>query len=205
MSRAKSPNVVRHQGGPTRIARSQALGQQGAIVWFTGLSGSGKSTVATEVEHRLLAEGRAVYLLDGDGLRLGLNGDLGFSPEDRTENIRRVGEVAALFRDSGMITLAAFVSPYRSDRDRVRGLVEENAFFEIFVDTPLATCEARDPKGLYRKARSGEIKNFTGIQAPYEAPSAPELTLDTSTLSVEDCAQQVIELLRSQGLLSPKL
>jgi len=116
-----------------------------------------------------------------------------------------VGEVAALFRDSGMVTLAAFVSPYRSDRDRVRGLVEENAFFEIFVDTPLATCEARDPKGLYRKARSGEIKNFTGIQAPYEAPSAPELTLDTSTLSVEDCAQQVIELLRSQGLLSPKL
>jgi bifunctional enzyme CysN/CysC len=170
-----SSNVVWHGGGVARADRPHA----GATVWFTGLSGSGKSTVAVEVERLLVAQGRPAYLLDGDNLRHGLNADLGFSAADRTENIRRVGEVARLFADAGVVALVPVISPYRADRDRARAIHGEAGvpFVEVFVDTPLDVCEARDPKGLYAKARAGEITGFTGIDDPYEAPEAPDLRL----------------------------
>ena len=179
MTERQSPNVVWHPGHLTREERWTAIGSAGATVWFTGLSGSGKSTVAIEVERQLLAAGRPCYLLDGDNLRHGLNGDLGFSAADRDENVRRVAEVARLFADAGVVALVPLISPYRSARDRARQVHEVAGlpFHEVFVDTPIELCEQRDPKGLYAKARAGEIRGFTGIVVPYEAPLAPELVL----------------------------
>ncbi len=172
------------------------------MLWFTGLSGSGKSTLAVVAERALFDLGCATYILDGDNVRHGLNGDLGFSPEDRTENIRRIGEVAKLFADSGCLVLTAFISPYRSDRDRVREtMIYARDLVEIHVSCPLETCESRDPKGLYKKARAGEIPEFTGISAPYEEPLAPELVVQTGELGVEECAGQVVEYLRENGYL----
>ena len=170
-------------------------------VWFTGLSGSGKSTIASEVERRLLAAGRPAYLLDGDNLRHGLNGDLGFSAADRSENIRRVAEVARLFADAGTVALVPVISPYRADRDRAREAhrIAGLGFIEIFVDTPIEVCEKRDPKGLYRKARAGELKGFTGIDDPYEAPESPELVLATATTTVHEAAALVVARLDATG------
>ncbi|HZT19566.1 MAG TPA: adenylyl-sulfate kinase, partial [Dongiaceae bacterium] len=161
-------------------------------LWFTGLSGAGKSTIAMEVERRLFQKGYMVYVLDGDNVRYGLNSNLGFSPEDRTENIRRIGEVAALFADAGMIAITAFISPYRADRQRARGAAKD-AFHEIYVKADVPTCESRDPKGLYKRARRGEIPEFTGISAPYEEPEAAELVVDTAALSIEDSVRAVLD------------
>ena len=203
ISSSTSENVVWHAGGIERSDRERRLGQRAGTVWFTGLSGSGKSTVAVEVEKRLVESGRLVYRLDGDNLRHGLNGDLGFSEADRTENIRRTGEVCRLLVDAGVIVLASFVSPFRADRDQVRKLHEDAAmpFFEAYVRVPLEVAEARDPKGLYAKARAGEIKGFTGIDQPYEEPVSPELVVDTSELSLETAAMAVIDRLRKAGLV----
>lgn len=195
----KSDNIRWHHGELDEAARERALGGPGCVVWFTGLSGSGKSTVARRVERKLLEDGVRVYVLDGDNLRHGLNSDLGFAPEDRAENIRRVGEVSRLMADAGLVTLSAFVSPYRADRLKVRSRLPEGRFVEVFVDTPLAVCESRDPKGLYQKARQGVIKGFTGIDAPYEAPEAPEVHLQTDGRSVDDCADEVVAALRALG------
>ena len=177
-----SPNVVRHASRVTREQRWAATGTNGATVWLTGLSGSGKSTIAVALEAQLLAAGTAAYMLDGDNLRHGLNGDLGFSAEDRAENVRRAGEVAQLFADAGIVAVVPLISPYRADRDRVRERHEAAGlrFLEVFVDTPIEVCEQRDPKGLYAKARAGEITGFTGVDDPYEAPLAPDLRLDGS-------------------------
>ncbi len=202
MTKTKSSNVVWQERLVRRDEREAQRGHRGAIVWFTGLSGSGKSTLAIEVEQRLFEAGVFSYVLDGDNIRHGLNGDLGFSPEDRTENIRRIGEVAKLFADAGAIVLTAFISPYRADRDGVRAIMERpDDFVEVFVDCPLDVCERRDPKGLYAKARSGEIPNFTGISAPYEPPEAAEIRLDTGALSVDEAADRVLEFLRERGYL----
>jgi len=198
----KSSNVVWHEGIVSREEREADRGHRGAIIWFTGLSGSGKSTLANAVEHRLFADECFTYLLDGDNVRHGLNGDLGFSPEDRTENIRRIGEVAKLFVDAGAIVLTAFISPYREDRDRIRRTIARAGdFIEVFVECPLEICEDRDPKGLYAKARAGEIPEFTGISAPYEAPEAAEVVVDTSELTVQEAAERVMEYLRAGGYL----
>lgn len=197
----KSQNITWHPGQHERAERERLHGHRGATLWFTGLSGSGKSTVARRVEV-LLAERRAfVYTLDGDNVRYGLCSDLGFSAEDRTENIRRIGEVCKLFTDAGTLTLAAFVSPYRADRDRVRSILAPGDFIEVYVAADLAACEARDPKGLYKKARAGEIADFTGISAPYEAPERPEITLQTDQESVDQSAQRVIRYLEQVGAL----
>jgi adenylylsulfate kinase len=195
----KSQNIVWHHGELTPDARSQIYGHRGATLWFTGLSGSGKSTVARRVEAMLAARGHHVYTLDGDNVRHGLCRDLGFSPEDRAENIRRIGEVAKLFTDAGTLTLAAFVSPYRADRDAVRALLPAGDFFEVHVAADLAVCEARDVKGLYKKARAGEIKDFTGINAPYEEPLAPELVLRTDLQDVDASAAAVLAKLEASG------
>jgi bifunctional enzyme CysN/CysC len=170
-------------------------------VWFTGLSGAGKSTIANLVEKRLHALGRHTYLLDGDNIRHGLNKDLGFTDADRVENIRRVAEVARLMTDAGLVVLVSFISPFRAERRMARGLIEAGEFFEVFVDTPLELAEARDPKGLYRKARRGELKNFTGIDSPYEVPESPELRLETVRLTPEQAAEAVLEYLRSAGVV----
>jgi adenylylsulfate kinase len=172
------------------------------VLWFTGLSGSGKSTVAHEAEARLHARGVRTYVLDGDNLRRGLNRNLGFSPEDRAENIRRAGEVARLFLDSGVVTLVSFISPYRSDRDLVRATIDEGRFAEVYVRCPLSICETRDPKGLYRKARAGEIPEVTGISAPYEEPLAPELVVDTGGSDVGSCADAVLAFLEEKGIIT---
>lgn len=198
----KSTNVVWHSGQVGRHQREHGRGHRGAVLWFTGLSGSGKSTLAVAAEKDLFNLGCATYILDGDNVRHGLNGDLGFSPADRTENIRRIGEVAKLFADAGCLVLTAFISPYRGDRDRVREIMAgDRDFVEIHVSCPLETCESRDPKGLYKKARAGEIPEFTGISAPYEEPLTPELVVQTGELSVEECAGQVVEYLRENGYL----
>lgn len=173
--------------------------QRGVVIWLTGLSGSGKSTIAVELEHALLDNGYNAFILDGDNIRHGLNKDLGFSPADRTENIRRIGEVAKLFCDANIITIAAFISPYKADRDRARGLLKELEFIEVHVKCPVAVCEERDPKGLYKKAKAGEVPEFTGISAPYEEPLTPELTLDTSKLSVEDSVITILSFLEEKG------
>lgn len=193
----KSSNLtsVEHRVNPDH--RTRRNGHRGGVLWFTGLSGAGKSTLAMEVEQRLFKKGYHVYVLDGDNVRLGLNANLGFSPEDRAENIRRVGEVAALFADSGIICITAFISPYRSDRDRARAAAK-GAFHEIYIEADLETCEKRDPKGLYRKARRGEIDDFTGISAPYELPEAPELLVSTGQESVEACVQNIIDYIVDQ-------
>ena len=194
-----SENVVWHPSELPRAERWAALGTAGATLWFTGLSGSGKSSVAVAVERRLLDAGRPAYLLDGDNLRHGLNGDLGFSAADRSENVRRVGEVARLFADAGVVALVPLISPYRADRDRARAAhaAAEVPFFEVFVNTPIEECERRDPKGLYAKARAGEITGFTGIDDPYEAPVAPELEL---TPADGDPAAQAAAVLALVGL-----
>ncbi len=193
----RSPNVVWNPSDLPREERWSALGCVGATVWFTGLSGSGKSTVATAVERRLLALGQPTYLLDGDNLRHGLNGDLGFSAEDRDENVRRASEVARLFADAGVVALVPLISPYRAGRDRARELhrAADLRFVEVFIDTPIEICEQRDPKGLYKLARAGEITGFTGIDDPYEAPESPELRLTPDAGSPDDQAAQVVAFL----------
>ena len=201
MSTPKAENLTWHIGEVDREARAAAHGHRGAVLWFTGLSGSGKSTIGHRVERMLIERGAFAYVLDGDNVRHGLNSDLGFAPEDRVENIRRIGEVARLFADAGGLVLSAFISPYRADRDRVRALMGSGEFIEVFVDTPLEICEARDPKGLYKKARAGEISNFTGLDAPYEVPESPEVHLETANLSVDEAAAQVIRYLDEQNIL----
>jgi len=194
---AGNPDIVWHPTDLDREARWSALGHRGATVWFTGLSGSGKSTVAVAVERLLVQAGRPAYLLDGDNLRHGLNGDLGFSAADRDENVRRVAEVARLFADAGTVALVPLISPYRAARDRARAVHAAAGlpFFEVFVDTPLELCEQRDPKGLYKKARAGELKGFTGIDDPYEPPLAPELVLTPDGGEPDDQAARVLTLL----------
>ncbi|MBW2293068.1 MAG: adenylyl-sulfate kinase [Deltaproteobacteria bacterium] len=198
----KSKNITWHEGQVTRTEREEMLGQKGVTVWFTGLSGSGKSTVAVAAEAALRDQGRLTYILDGDNIRQGLNSNLGFSPEDRTENIRRIGEVARLFTDAGVIVLTAFISPYREDRDQVREIMAGGDFLEVHVSADVETCEKRDVKGLYKKARAGEIPNFTGISAPYEAPEKPELLMDTMAQSVDESVAQLLGFLRDKGYLS---
>jgi adenylylsulfate kinase len=204
MSNIRATNITWHEGHVTREERSQLLRQRGATLWFTGLSGSGKSTIAFTLEHALVQQGRLAYVLDGDNIRHGLNKNLGFSAADREENIRRIGEVAKLFADASVITMTSFISPYRKDRDTVRALhVAGNLpFIEVYVNTPIATCEQRDPKGLYKKARAGELKNFTGIDDPYEAPLHPELTIDATHVSPQDAAATLLQYLEQKGLLS---
>ena len=201
MAEQKATNIVWHQGAVTRGDREKLNGHKGATVWLTGLSGSGKSTIAVALEKRLLERGVRTYILDGDNIRHGLNKNLGFSPDDRTENIRRIGEVAKLFCDAGLVALTAFISPYRADRDQVRAIMQQSDFIEVFVDCPVEVCEQRDVKGLYKKARAGEIKEFTGVSAPYEAPSAPELVIETSDQSVEKSALQILTYLERQGIV----
>ncbi|WP_065648326.1 adenylyl-sulfate kinase [Pantoea eucrina] len=193
-------NVVWHDHPVTRTAREQQHGHQGVVLWFTGLSGSGKSTVAGALEQALHQLGVSTYLLDGDNVRHGLCRDLGFSDDDRRENIRRVGEVARLMVDAGLVVLTAFISPHRAERQMVRDLLGEGEFIEVFVDTPLAVCEARDPKGLYKKARAGELRNFTGIDSAYEAPEAADITLDGEQL-VTKLAAQLLDLLRRRDII----
>lgn len=194
-------NVTWHAANLSQAEREKLLGQKGCVVWFTGFSGSGKSTIARVVEERLLRRGSAAYVLDGDNLRMGLNGDLGFSAEDRKENVRRVSAVAQLFADAGFIALSCFISPYRSDRAAARALLPEGRFLECHVATSLEACESRDPKGLYQRARAGEIGDFTGISAPYEEPEAPELRLQTEGRAVSEVADEVIAALEARGLL----
>lgn len=203
MTEQKATNVTWQDGEIAREDRNQLLGQQGATLWFTGLSGSGKSTVAVALEQALFQRGKLSYRLDGDNIRLGINKNLGFSADDRTENIRRIGEIAKLFVDSGVIALSSFISPYRADRDRVRDLHTESdsAFIEIFVDCSLATAEERDPKGLYKKARAGEIKNFTGIDDPYEAPTQAEIHLHTDKMTIEQEVDVIIAYLEQHGFI----
>ena len=198
----KSTNVHWHEGHISREERESRNGHRGAILWFTGLSGSGKSTLANAVDRRLHELGLSSYVLDGDNVRHGLNRNLGFSPEDRTENIRRIGEVAKLFTDTGVIVFTSFISPYRADRDAARALFGGGDFIEIYLAASVETCEGRDPKGLYQKARDGEIPEFTGISAPYEAPANPELVLDTGSLGVEESVARIIEYLEEKGYLS---
>ena len=192
-------NIVWHNQSITKEKRLTLLNQKPCILWFTGLSGSGKSTIANAVELELFKRGRKTYLLDGDNVRHGLNKDLGFSEQDRIENIRRIGEVAKLFVDSGLIVLTAFISPFKSDRQIARSLVKYDEFIEVFIDTPLEVCEQRDPKGLYKKARDGAIKNFTGISSPYEAPEEPQIHIKTDEYSIEECVDIVINYLIKFG------
>lgn len=201
MTEKKATNITWHEGAITKKDRERLLGQKGVVIWYTGLSASGKSTLAHAVEEKLFELGRVSYVLDGDNIRHGLNKNLGFSPEDREENIRRIGEVSVLFADTGVIAMTAFISPYRSDRDQARTLVPEGRFIEIYVKVPLGVAEERDPKGLYKKARAGEIKEFTGISAPYEEPLKAELVIDTSELNVEESRDVVIDFLTARNLI----
>lgn len=194
-------NIVWHHQKVTRADRASIKNQSPCLLWFTGLSGSGKSTIANALDIALFERGYHTFLLDGDNVRHGLNKDLGFSDEDRVENIRRIGEVSKLFTDSGVIVLSAFISPFTSDRRLVRNLFPAGEFIEVFMDTPLETCEERDPKGLYEKARAGKIKDFTGIDSPYEAPERPEVRLDTSQMSVDDCVNRLINYLLDRQLI----
>ena len=201
MTLQKATNITWHHGAITKADRERLLNQKGVVIWFTGLSGSGKSTLAHAIEERLFERGHLSFVLDGDNIRHGLNKNLGFSPEDRAENIRRIGEVASLFAKAGFITMTAFISPYRADRDKARSLLHDGEFIEIFVKVPLDVAEERDPKGLYKKARAGEIKEFTGISAPYEAPSNPELVIDTSELDLVQSAEKVLNYLEDKGII----
>ena len=201
MAQQKATNITWHETTVTAEDREKLLNQKGCVIWFTGLSGSGKSTLANAVEHVLHQQRHHTYVLDGDNVRHGLNKNLGFSPEDREENIRRVGEVAKLFADAGTVVMTAFISPYRADRDQARGLIVEGRFVEVFVDCPLEVCEERDTKGLYKKARAGEIKEFTGISAPYEPPLNPEVTVNTAELSIKECAETIVSALVKSGLV----
>ncbi len=202
MTETRATNITWHEGHVTREERAALLRQKGCTLWFTGLSGSGKSTFAYTLEHALVQRGRLAYVLDGDNIRHGLNKNLGFSAADREENIRRIGEVAKLFADCGAIAMTSFISPYRKDRDTVRALHAAGnlPFIEIHVNTPIETCEQRDPKGLYKKARAGELKNFTGIDDPYEAPANPELVLDAAKVSPQDGAAILLDYLAKEGI-----
>ncbi|HNP63126.1 MAG TPA: adenylyl-sulfate kinase [Woeseiaceae bacterium] len=203
MTKQKATNVTWHDGEISREDRYSILHQRGATIWFTGLSGSGKSTIAVALEQALYKIGKLSYRLDGDNVRLGINKNLGFSEEDRKENIRRIGEVAKLFGDAGVISLSSFISPYKDDRDEVRELHEKAGlnFIEVFVDCSLAEAEKRDPKGLYKKARAGEIKNFTGIDDPYQAPVNPEIHLKTDVMTVEEEVKIILDHLHTNGLI----
>ncbi len=203
MTERKSENITWHEGQVRRSDREAILCQRGVTIWLTGLSGSGKSTIAVAAERELTNRGRLAFVLDGDNIRHGLNAKLGFSPEDRAENIRRIGEVSKLFTETGMIVFTSFISPYRSDRDAVRALMGPGDFVEIYLDASLETCEQRDVKGLYKKARAGEIPEFTGISAPYEAPESPELVLDTNRQSIEESVGKLVEYLDAKGYLTP--
>jgi len=197
----KATNIVWHHSSVSRAARAHQRGHRSAILWFTGLSGAGKSTLANAVNSALFEQGLACYVLDGDNVRHGLCKDLGFSDADREENIRRIGEVAKLFLDAGVVVLTAFVSPFKADRDRARALVEAGDFIEIHCAADLGVCEERDTKGLYAKARAGQIKDFTGISSPYEAPEAPELRIDTGGQDLEACVAQVLAYLQTNGVI----
>ncbi|WP_018931814.1 adenylyl-sulfate kinase [Gracilibacillus lacisalsi] len=197
----QTKNIVWHDSVVTKQDRSKQNNHQSPVLWFTGLSGSGKSTITVELEKALFEKGIRSYRLDGDNIRHGLNNNLGFSPEDRKENIRRIGEVAKLLNDAGLITLTAFISPYRQDRDNVRKLLADGEFIEVYVKCSLEKCEARDPKGLYQKARAGEIKGFTGIDAPYEEPEHPELVIDTENKSVDEAVAEIIAYLETRNYI----
>lgn len=201
MTTRKATNITWHDANVNRKEREKLLEQKGIVLWFTGLSGSGKSTIAHAVENRLYAMGRLTYVLDGDNIRHGINQNLGFSPEDRKENIRRIGEITKLFVDTGVITLAAFISPYYEDRQRIREILEDRQFSMVYVYVPLEVVEKRDPKGLYKKARAGEIKQFTGIDAPYEEPRNPEIIVDTSRQSVDECVDIIIDYLIRKNII----
>ena len=203
MTEQKATNVHWHDGEISQTDRNNLLGQKGATLWFTGLSGSGKSTVAVALEQELFKRGKLCYRLDGDNIRLGINKNLGFSAEDRTENIRRIGEIAKLFVDCGVLSLSSFISPYREDRDTVRALHNSSdmTFIEVFVDCSLDVAESRDPKGLYKKARAGEIKNFTGIDDPYEEPTAPEIHLKTDQMTLEEEVNVIMDYLEEKGII----
>ena len=199
----KSENISWTRGKVTADHRAQQNGHAGCVVWLTGLSAAGKSTIATELERELFNQGKHAYVLDGDNMRHGLCSDLAFSPEDRKENIRRIGEVARLFADAGFICITAFISPYRSDRELARQIAPDGKFIEVYLNSPLAVCERRDPKGLYAKARAGAIKDFTGVSAPYEPPLKPELELPTDTMNVAECVAAILERLRKTPLSWP--
>src|SRR5262245_29593377 len=201
LTEQKATNITWHAGQVERGDREKLLGQRGVTVWLTGLSGSGKSTIAVAAEKVLLDRGQHAYVLDGDNIRHGLNKNLGFSPADRTENIRRIGEVAKLFTDAGVIVMSSFISPYRADRDAVRAIMGKGDFVEAYVKASVETCEGRDVKGLYKKARAGEIPDFTGISAPYEEPVRPELVLDTQAQTVDQSVAALVGYLESQGYL----
>lgn len=196
-----SKNLTQTHSAVAANQRAQLLGQRGAVLWFTGLSGSGKSTLAYALEERLTQMGKLTFALDGDNVRMGLCKDLGFSAEDRNENIRRVGEVAALFASAGLLVLTSFISPYRRDREMARE-TSKNSFIEVYLDVSVAVCEERDPKGLYKKARAGEIKNFTGISDPYEAPLHPEIRVNTHSMKLEECVDKIINYLDTEGYFS---
>ena len=200
---AADRNLTWHVGGATQSARRRLLGQRGCVLWLTGLSGSGKSTIACALEKRLIRQARLAYVLDGDNIRHGLNSDLGFAPADRVENLRRIGQVAALFAEAGLIAITAFISPYRSTRAAARAAAGAGRFLEVFCDAPLAVCEQRDPKGLYRKARAGKLKDFTGIDAPYEPPQSPDLVLNTAGQGLADCVKLLEQLLHDRKFIHP--
>lgn len=193
---SQSTNITWHDSEVTKEDRQRQNGHKSAVIWFTGLSGSGKSTVSVALEKALFEEGQHSYRLDGDNVRHGLNKNLGFSPEDRKENIRRIGEVSKLLVDAGTIAITAFISPYREDRDEVREILEDREFIEVYTECSVEECEKRDPKGLYEKARSGEIKGFTGISAPYEAPKHPEITINTERQSIDESVEQILNYLK---------
>ncbi len=202
MSKQIATNITWHQGAVSRAERQQLLNQKGITVWMTGLSASGKSTIACILEQMLLHQKKHAYRLDGDNIRHGLNKNLGFSADDRAENIRRIGEVAKLFTDAGVIAITSFISPYKKDRDAVRANMNPGDFIEVYINVSLEAAEKRDPKGLYQKARAGEIKGFTGIDDPYEAPEKPEITIDTEKTSPEDAAKQILNHLEKGGYLT---
>jgi adenylylsulfate kinase len=201
MSEPKSKHIVWHPGNVSRLDREAILGHRSCTVWMTGLSGSGKSTLAVALEKELWDRGVHAFVLDGDNVRHGLNKDLGFSPADRAENIRRIGEVAKLFTEAGVINVTAFISPYRADRDLARGLMGDGEFVEVFVDCPVEVCEQRDPKGLYKKARAGQIPEFTGISAPYETPTSPEITVNTAAQSESESLEVILSFLERNGYI----
>jgi len=201
LNQPKNKNIVWHEGKVNKKDRERMLGQKGIVIWLTGLPASGKSTVAHELEWKLLKMGKLAYVLDGDNIRHGLNGDLGFSPEDRKENIRRISEVAKLFADAGIITITAFISPYRADRERARKLLKDGEFIEVYVKCPTEILIERDPKGLYKKALAGEIKEFTGISAPYEEPENPEIVLNTNEETVEESVEKILNYLKENNLI----
>lgn len=205
-SENRSTNIQWHEGEVSRDDRAKVLGHQGCTLWLTGLSGSGKSTIGVALEHALISRKVLAYRLDGDNVRHGLNANLGFGADDRTENIRRIGEVAKLFADAGVVTISSFISPYQRDRDQVRKIHQDAGltFLEVFIDTPIEICEQRDPKGLYKKARAGEIKGFTGIDDPYEAPTSAEIHVRTDKQSIQDSANELVEALIKAGVLKAK-